>query len=103
MNRRGTPWRLFGLVALLAMLAYGTALAGVYVFDDIHSVDANAALHDLSNLGRYWTDPAAFSGTSARMYRPALLTSFGDADSRAENSERESATPWVPAPTSVKT
>lgn len=64
------------LVCLCAMLAYGTALAGDYVFDDVHSISANTALHDLGNLGRYWTDPSAFSAGLGRMYRPALLTSF---------------------------
>lgn len=64
------------LVAVLALGAYGAALGGDYVFDDVHSVAANPALHDLGNLGRYWTDPDTFSGTGARMYRPALLTSF---------------------------
>jgi len=70
------PRRLLALVALLALCAYGAALAGDFVFDDIHSVSANPALQDLSNLGRFWTDPDTFSGTDARMYRPALLTSF---------------------------
>ncbi|MCU0864782.1 MAG: hypothetical protein MUC36_13420 [Planctomycetes bacterium] len=64
------------LVALCALVAYSTALAGEYVFDDYHSIVGNPALHDLGNLGRYWTDPGAFSGTVARMYRPALLSSF---------------------------
>lgn len=64
------------LVALCALCAYATALAGEYVFDDYHSIVGNPALHDLGNVGRYWTDPSAFSGTTARMYRPVLLTSF---------------------------
>ncbi|MCB9877387.1 MAG: hypothetical protein H6835_07275 [Planctomycetes bacterium] len=76
MNARRTPFGLFAVVALLAVVAYGAALTGVYVFDDIHSVDANPALHDLGNLGRFWVDPGAFSGAASRMYRPALLTSF---------------------------
>lgn len=64
------------IVALLAVLAYGTALAGEYVFDDIHSVMGNPALHDVGNVGAYWTDPAMFSRGAGRMYRPALLTTF---------------------------
>ena len=68
--------RLGWLVALLAVLAYGAALGGDYVFDDVHSVSANPAVQSLSNLGSFWTDPDAFSGAAARMYRPALLTSF---------------------------
>ncbi|MBX3461909.1 MAG: hypothetical protein KF830_01975 [Planctomycetes bacterium] len=57
----------------LACLAYGIALAGDCVFDDVHSVVANPALHDLSQLGRLLVDPSAFSATGQRMYRPALL------------------------------
>jgi len=64
------------LVFVLAWLAYGVALAGDYVFDDLHSVYANPAIHDLGNVGRFWTDPSAFSSGLGRMYRPALLTSF---------------------------
>src|SRR5688572_33506538 len=63
-------------VALLALLAYGSALAGDYVFDDIHSVLANPALHDTGNIASYWTDPSAFSRGIGRMYRPVLLTTF---------------------------
>ena len=58
------------------MCAYGMALAGDYVFDDVHSVSANPAVQSLSNFAQFWTDPGAFSGAAARMYRPALLTSF---------------------------
>jgi len=64
------------LVVLLAVCAYGAALFGDYVFDDVHSVSGNPAVQDLGNLWQFWTDPGAFSGASARMYRPALLTSF---------------------------
>jgi protein O-mannosyl-transferase len=73
---RGQVVKVAALVALCALLAYAAALAGEYVFDDYHSIVGNTALHDLGNIGRYWTDPSAFSGASARMYRPALLTSF---------------------------
>ncbi len=78
MTRSGVPpvARAAAFVALLAVLAYGAALAGDFVFDDVHSVSANPAVHDLGNLGRYWTDPGCFSGAAARMYRPALLTSL---------------------------
>ena len=75
MNRNYSK-RLCCLVALLAACAYGAALLGEYVFDDIHSVSANPAVHSLSNLGEFWTDPSMFSAGPGRMYRPALLTSF---------------------------
>jgi tetratricopeptide (TPR) repeat protein len=68
--------RVAALVTLCALVAYAAALGGEYVFDDYHSIVGNTALHDLGNIGRYWTDPSAFSGSTARMYRPALLTSF---------------------------
>jgi tetratricopeptide (TPR) repeat protein len=69
--------RLAGLaVFACALLAYGTALAGDYVFDDLHSVSDNPALRDLGNLARFWWDPSAFSIGAGTMYRPALLTSF---------------------------
>jgi predicted Zn-dependent protease len=68
---RVAPW----LVAAVAAFAYGVAVAGAYVFDDLHSVANNAALRD----GDWWrllTDPSAFSANGSRMYRPALLVSF---------------------------
>ena len=64
------------VVVLLAMCAYGASLLGEFVFDDIHSVSANPAVHSLANFGQFWTDPDAFSAGQGRMYRPALLTSF---------------------------
>jgi tetratricopeptide (TPR) repeat protein len=73
---RSTVHRLGLLVFALAWLAYGLALGGDYVFDDVHSVAANPALYDLGDLGRLLVDPSAFSGTGQRMYRPALLVSF---------------------------
>ncbi len=63
-------------IVVLALLAYGAALAGDYVFDDIHSVWGNPALHDPGNIASYWTDPAAFTRGNGRMYRPVLLTTF---------------------------
>jgi len=63
-------------IVALAICAYGVALTGDYVFDDVHSVSGNPAVQDLANFGQFWTDPGAFSGAAARMYRPALLTSF---------------------------
>ncbi len=71
---RERGWAL--VLAALALLAYGAAVAGDYVFDDVHSVFANEALRDLGELPRLLTDPSAFSGTGQRMYRPVLLVSF---------------------------
>ena len=72
---RQRAW-LTAAVFTLAVLAYAPSLAGVYVFDDIHSVSDNPALQDLGNLGRFWTDPAAFTRGAGTMYRPFLVTSF---------------------------
>lgn len=63
-------------IVALACLAYGAAAAGVLVFDDIHSIANNTALRDLGNLGRFWTDPSAFSAGGGRMYRPVVLTTL---------------------------
>ncbi|MBL8755209.1 MAG: tetratricopeptide repeat protein [Planctomycetes bacterium] len=68
--------RVAGVVLLLAILAYGTALAGEFVFDDVHSVAANTAVQAIANVPTFWVDPDAFSIGSGKMYRPALLTSF---------------------------
>ncbi len=73
---RAVVGRLGAVVFALAWLAYGAALAGDFVFDDIHSVAANPALHDLGNCSRLLLDPSAFSATDQRMYRPVLLVSF---------------------------
>lgn len=68
-------WSLLALV-MLVFVAYGTALAGDYVFDDVHSILGNAALQDREQFWRLLSDPSAFSGTGQRMYRPVLLVSF---------------------------
>ena len=72
----GMTARYAWLVGLFAVCAYGLCLTGDYVFDDVHSVSANPAVQSLANFGQFWIDPDAFSGASARMYRPALLSSF---------------------------
>lgn len=70
-------WRwLAGAVLLCTVLAYGAAIAGDYVFDDIHSIAVNPAVQDLGNAVRFFHDPSTFSSDSARMYRPVLLLSF---------------------------
>ncbi|MEO6593760.1 MAG: hypothetical protein ABIP94_03300 [Planctomycetota bacterium] len=63
-------------VALFAVCAYGTSLAGDYVFDDVHSVAANPSVQSLGNVWQLLSDPGAFSAGESRMYRPVLLLSF---------------------------
>jgi tetratricopeptide (TPR) repeat protein len=69
--------RLAGLaVVLAALVAYATALAGTFVFDDIHSVASNPGVQTLANLGRFFVDPNLFSAIGNAMYRPVLLCTF---------------------------
>lgn len=70
--RRGASAQLCGG----ALLAYGAALSGALVYDDIHSVAANPALSELGNLPRFFVDPGLFSGNGDRMYRPVLLATL---------------------------
>lgn len=63
-------------VVLAALLAYGWALAGVFVYDDFHSVAANPHIREVGDPLRFFWQPEAFSGTGLRMYRPVLLLSF---------------------------
>lgn len=69
--RRPWPW-----LVLLAVCAYAAALAGDYVFDDVHSIAANPSLHSPVDWWKLCSDPSAFSGGSSRMFRPVLLLSF---------------------------
>ncbi len=66
---------LLGLVLLAAALAYGPALAGTFVFDDLHSVRDNPGIHPANGLRFFW-DASLFSSLEARMYRPVLLGTF---------------------------
>ncbi|HEX6811067.1 MAG TPA: tetratricopeptide repeat protein [Planctomycetota bacterium] len=67
---------LLAIVAGLACVAYAAALGGEYVFDDMHSIAENPALHQDLSWWRLLSDPSAFSPGSGRMYRPVLLLSF---------------------------
>ena len=69
-------WWCTAIVAALAIAAYGAALLGDFVFDDVHSVAANPAVHDLGAFWRLLSDPTAFSAGGPKMYRPVLLVSF---------------------------
>ncbi|MCR9243387.1 MAG: hypothetical protein NXI31_00040 [bacterium] len=68
-------WQL-AIVCALAVLAHGAATAGVFVFDDIHSVAANWTLQDASQWWRWVSDPTALSDAGA-MFRPVVLLSLG--------------------------
>jgi len=64
------------VVALAALIAFAPALAGVFVYDDIHSIAANPGVHSLANVPRFFVDPTLFSCNSGAMYRPVLLATF---------------------------
>ena len=63
-------------VLVVTCLAYGTALLGTFVYDDLHSVRNNPAIRSLANIPAYFTDVEMFSSLQNDMYRPLLLTSF---------------------------
>ena len=62
-------------IVVAALIAYGCASAGTFVYDDLHSVRDNPHLRTLTNVPAFFVDPGMFSSLS-RMYRPVLLTSF---------------------------
>jgi tetratricopeptide (TPR) repeat protein len=68
---RGGLW----VVLLAALFAYAPALAGTFVYDDLHSVRDNPGLRP-ENCLRFFHDPSLFSSLEARMYRPVLLATF---------------------------
>jgi len=68
--------RIAAAVALAAVLAFAAALAGEFIYDDIHSIAANPAIRSLANIPRFFCDPDAFSATGNRMYRPVLLCTY---------------------------
>ena len=64
------------LVFACGMIAYATAVAGVFVYDDLHSVRDNEAIRSLVNVPRFFWDADAFSAIDVRMYRPIVLTTL---------------------------
>lgn len=73
---RRLEWQAGLSAAMAAVIAYAAALAGTFVYDDLHSVAGNPGVHTLGNALRFFADPGLFSATDARMYRPVLLLSF---------------------------
>jgi tetratricopeptide (TPR) repeat protein len=67
---------LLAALVALAVFAYGAALAGDCVFDDVHSVVGNPSLHGDVDWWKLCSDPSAFSAGSSRMFRPVLLLSL---------------------------
>ncbi len=72
-----TDRRVVFALAMLALCAYATALGGVFVYDDTHSVRDNVAIRSVAEIPRFFWDVDAFSDLAAvRMYRPVVLTTF---------------------------
>jgi tetratricopeptide (TPR) repeat protein len=88
-------WLWWTLPIACAVLAYGAAIAGVFVYDDHHSVRENEALSTLANIPRYFVDPDLFSALDNRMYRPVLLCTF------ALNHALSGTSPWSYKATNV--
>ncbi|MFO1052716.1 MAG: tetratricopeptide repeat protein [Planctomycetota bacterium] len=76
MNRTRLLRRHGLLIFLVALLAYATAVAGTFLYDDIHSVRDNQALESLAAIPRLLVDPSAFTSYDAKMWRPVLLVTF---------------------------
>ncbi len=83
-DRRGAA-----LVVLVALLSYGAACVGTFVYDDHHSVRENVAIQSLLNVPSYFVDVDMFSRLDNRMYRPVLLCSF------AINHAIGGVEPWI--------
>ncbi|MCA8941815.1 MAG: hypothetical protein KDB80_04580, partial [Planctomycetes bacterium] len=72
---RRDGYAMLGILGV-AVLAYGSALFGHMVYDDLHSVRDNPALRSLTSIPRFFWDVDAFSSIQVRMYRPILLLTF---------------------------
>ncbi len=76
LESRGFVTGLLVLAALALYLPVATKW-GTWHFDDFHSITENESVCSLRNLGRFFTDPQAFSGEPGNvMYRPVLLLSY---------------------------
>ncbi|MEW6753506.1 MAG: hypothetical protein AB1505_21360, partial [Candidatus Latescibacterota bacterium] len=65
------------LVFAVACVVYAGSAGNAFHYDDFHSVVHNPHLRSLSNVPRFFADPALFSvDPQQAMYRPVLLVSF---------------------------
>jgi tetratricopeptide (TPR) repeat protein len=72
------------LTALLAVFVFSltfslylNAINNAFQFDDVHSIVENFSLRRVTNIPRFYTDPASFSSERyMAMYRPLLLTTY---------------------------
>src|SRR5947209_15249480 len=70
--------RLGGAVLLLVLLAaYANHFRNSFHFDDAHTIVNNAAIQELRNIPRFFTDARSFSALpSNQSYRPIVSTLF---------------------------
>jgi hypothetical protein len=64
------------LPIVLVVLCFAPLLDSPLLYDDGHAVADNQALRSLGNLPRFFVDPALFSSTGSRMYRPLVLVAL---------------------------
>jgi hypothetical protein len=64
------------LVIVCALVVHFTALGNGFHYDDGHSILRNPHIHDLGNLGEFFTDPTMYSQNPGyAMYRPFVVVS----------------------------
>ncbi|MEE2658978.1 MAG: tetratricopeptide repeat protein [Candidatus Latescibacterota bacterium] len=72
-----SPWQIRLLLLAVTVVVYANSLDNSWHYDDRHSIVDNTAVHSVSNIGRIFSDPQAFSANpGSRMYRPILLMSY---------------------------
>jgi Flp pilus assembly protein TadD len=75
----GRSWLIIEIIAfaLLLVAAYSRHFHNSFHFDDSHTIVDNAAIRDLRNLPRYFTDATTFSALpSNQSYRPLVSASL---------------------------
>lgn len=81
-------WLPVTVVVIACVAIYGSSIrAGVFQYDDLHSIVGNSQLRSLARIPSYFTDPGAFSTlTFGGMLRPLVLTSYALTDAVAGES-----------------
>jgi tetratricopeptide (TPR) repeat protein len=74
---RGDGWRPLLAFALVIAAVYANSLSIGYRFDDWHVLEKNPAIRSLSNVPRFFVDPASTTVLPENMdLRPLLMTTF---------------------------
>lgn len=70
-------WQVPLALCAWVVLLYAGSLDNSFHYDDTHSLVDNPSVRSLTNLGRFFVDPSAFSASpDTRMYRPLLLVTY---------------------------